>query len=284
MQFLAENITLVQEFVIRQVRQPIFYYWFKLSGQIRRHKRLTEQSQAIILKYIKERQASAESNDDLLDMLISARYKDTGQGMTDQQLIDESLILFLAGHENTANALTWMWYLLGQHETVVQRLLKSFEEQMGSRKPSVGDLRQLPYLQQVIEESMRLYPPAWITDRVALEADEVAGYHIPKGTLVLPYIYGIHHDPDLWDNPERFDPDRFAPEPKAQIAPFTYLPFGGGPRLCIGNNFAIMEMQLILIEMLRRYKIEPVEPEKVTLKPLITLQAEQGVWVRVKAR
>lgn len=281
---LSDAITTLQEFIVRQVRQPYLNPWFKLSGQVRWHEALAARTDAIILEVIRERQAAATPADDLLQMLLDARYEDTGEGMSERQLLDESKIIFVAGHETSANALAWTWYLLAQHPEVVERMLTEIDTVLGDRRPVFSDLRELTYTAQVIEESMRLYPPAWITDRVALGDDEINGIEIPAGMMAIPYIYGAHHAPDIWDEPAAFRPERFSPERRKEIPPFAYLPFGGGPRMCIGNNFAMMEMQLILVAMLRRYTLELIPGQDIRAKALITLRPYPGVRMRFLPR
>jgi len=280
LRILSDNISTLQEFIIREIRQPFLEPWFRLSGQVRRHEALARQSDEILLRFIRQRQQSGETKNDLLQMLLDARYEDSGLGMNERQLLDETTILLVAGHETSVCALSWTWQLLGQHPEVVERLREELQEVLGEREPTFEDLPRLRYTQQVIEESLRLYPPAWITDRVALEDDEADGVPIPKGTTIIIYIYGAHRNPAVWDAPDRFDPDRFAPKKRKEQPAFSYLPFGGGPRLCIGNNFAMMEMQLVLAQMLRRFDIEAPAGQKVTPLPLITMRPREGVRMK----
>ncbi|MCB9348376.1 MAG: cytochrome P450 [Lewinellaceae bacterium] len=281
--FLRDTVTVVQAFITRTFRQPYLIPWFRFSGLYREHKALSEKFDAIILQHIQARRSSNERHDDLLQMLLEARYEDTGKGMDDRQLTEESAILFVAGHETTANALSWMWHLLGQHPEVVARLRQEHEAVLGGREPGFEDLPQLEYTLQVIDEAMRLYPPAWITDRLCVEDDQYGDLPLPKGSRVVAYIYGIHRRPSLWDDPEAFRPERFSRERKKEYHPFAFMPFGGGPRLCIGNNFALMEMQLVLVKILQRYKLESAPGFEPELQPLITLRPRNGVMVRVSS-
>ena len=280
--FLSAAISDVQAFITRTFRQPYLIPWFRFSGQYQTHKALANKYEDIILRYIHARRRSNDNYDDLLQMLLDSRYEDTDQGMSDRQLVEESAILFAAGHETTANALSWAWYLLGKHPEVVDRLRQEHREVLNGQPPGFDTLPQLEYTQQVINEVMRLYPPAWITDRLCIEDNQYAQHLLPKGSRVVTYIYGIHHRPDLWEEPEAFRPERFSKEARKEQHPFAYLPFGGGPRLCIGNNFALMEMQLVLIKMLQRYEIELVPGFEPGLQPLITLRPRNGVLVHVK--
>lgn len=277
---LSYTITTLQEFIILQIRQPYLNPWFRLSGQIKKHEKLTERADRVLKGIIKKRLEGEAEADDLLQMLLDARYEDTGEPMSERQLLDESKIIFVAGHETSANALAWTWYLLAQHPAVTDKLRSEIQTVLGERKPTFGDLSKMTYTLQVIEESMRLYPPAWITDRLAIDDDEVKGVRIPANTMAIPYIYGAHHNPDIWQAPYTFNPDRFAPENRKEIPAYAYLPFGGGPRLCIGNNFALMEMQLILIEMIRRYRFELLPGQDIQPKALITLRPYPGVRMK----
>lgn len=278
---LSGNITELQAFIIRLIRQPYLEWWFKLSGKTDIHLQMAARSRAVVADIIRQRRQSNAAHDDLLQMLLDARYESSGEGMTEEQLIDESLILFVAGHETTANALAWTWHLLSQHPDVVQRLRDEHQRVLAGRLPAFDDLPSLEYTLQVIEESMRLYPPAWITDRVAIEADEVDGVRIPAGAMIALSIYGVHHSAAHWKEPEAFRPERFSKENKALQHPYAYLPFGGGPRLCIGNSFALMEMQLILVQILRRFEVATVPGQAIIPQALITLRPKYGIRMKL---
>lgn len=278
---LSRNITELQAFIIRLIRQPYLEWWFQLSGKTDFHLQMAARSRSVVADIIRQRRQSDAVHDDLLQMLLDARYEDSGEGMTEEQLIDESLILFVAGHETTANALAWTWHLLSQHPDAVQGLRDEHQRVLAGRLPGFDDLPRLEYTLQVIEEAMRLYPPAWVTDRVAIEDDVVDGVHIPAGAMIALSIYGVHHSEKHWDAPESFRPVRFSKENKATQHPYAYLPFGGGPRLCIGNSFALMEMQLILVQMLRRFEVEAVPGQTIIPQALITLRPKYGLQMKV---
>ena len=267
MKRLGKNITEVQRFLIKQIRLSFLDGWFALTGQKRKYLNIAKESNNIILKYINDRRQGSQQHDDLLQMLMESRYEDTGEGMTDKQILDESLILFVAGHETSANAMAWMIYLLSQHPEVLAKL----------KADDSGD-----YAKMVVNESLRLYPPAWITDRVAIDEDEFKGVRIPKGILVIPYIYGIHHSEKVWDDPEKFIPERF--DQNQERHPFAFMPFGGGPRLCIGNNFAMMEMEMFLKAFVERFDFELVTGQKIEMQPLVTLRPKNGIKMMVKNR
>jgi cytochrome P450 len=270
----------VQSFIIREVRQPFLHWWFILSGQIKKHIKLAHQSFDIIGEMVDFRKKDDGRYSDLLNMLLGARYEDTGEGMSRQQLIEEALILFTAGHETSANALSWAVSLLAQHPNIAVRIDDEIQHVLGEREIVTADLNQLMYTRQVIEETMRLYPPAWVTDRVSLVDDSFGDFDVPAGTLYILYLYGLHRSPKYWENPDQFQPDRFSVKKKDTFPKLAYKPFGAGPRLCIGNHFAMMEMQVILAEFYRRFQVELlVEPE---MAPMITLRPRDGVRVRLR--
>ncbi len=203
----------------------------------------------------RQQRRAATTTRDLLDMLMDARDEETGQGMTDQQLRDEVVTLMIAGHETTANALTWTFYLISKYPDAARRLRAELDSVLAGRVPTAADLPQLTYTRQVIEETLRLYPPVWITNRQALDEDEIGGYRIPAGADVGVSPYVVHRDPAIWDNPEGFDPDRFTPARAASRPHYAYIPFGGGPRLCIGQGFAMTEATLVLATIAQRYAL-----------------------------
>ncbi len=215
-------------------------------------------------------EASMETAD-LLSMLLAARDEETGEGMNDQQVRDEVMTLLLGGHETTSSTLTWAWYLLSQHPEVEQRLHEEVDRVLGAQPPTVNRLEDLPYTRRVIQETMRLYPAAFFVIRHAIAADEIGGYPVAANSMIFLMAHWVHRHPAFWEEPERFDPDRFTPERSANRPRYAYIPFGGGPRLCIGNSLAIMEAQLVLATVAQRYFLRlvpghPVEPE-VLLTP-----------------
>jgi len=214
-------------------------------------------------------------------MLMSSVYEDTKEGMSNQKLLEESLVLFVAGHETASNILSWIFYTLSQYPTVCQRILIEKETICQDKKPTFDQLLQLEYLNRVIFEIMRLYPPSWITDRIAKEDDHIAGFDIPKGARVIPFIYGVHHSKNYWENPEVFDPERFTKENMRQRNKFAHMPFGAGPRMCIGRNFALLEMQLLILKILERYNLELDNNQKIELLPAITLKPRYGIRMKL---
>ena len=283
LEVIEEVVSQSQQFLVDQVRKPMLKPWFHISGAYKRNEEIKVQGDALIMEIIKERLASTEEHSDLLDMLIQTRYED-GSGMTDQQLLEEAVILYVAGHETSANAMAWMWYLLAIHPEIEEKVLQSVDESIGDQAPSFEKLRDLGYCLQVVEETMRLYPPAWVIDRKPLADDEFEGIPIKKENDVLCFIYGVHRSKRYWEDPETFDPERFTAENKAKQVPFSYMPFGGGPRLCIGNNFALMEMQFVLAMMIKRYRFKVVENQEIDINPMITLRPRHGIKVILKKR
>lgn len=241
----------------------------------------------LIYKLIAERRLRAETEPtrDLLQLLVNAHDED-GRQMSNLQLRDEMMTLFLAGHETTAIALSWTWYLLGQHPEIEARLLAELNEVLGGRAPSSADLRRLPYTEMVIKESMRLYPPAWGIGREAREAFTMDGYHLPAGTNVIILQWLSHRDPRYFPEPERFDPERWREDPvRTGKAPrFVYFPFGAGPRVCLGAAFALMEAVLLLATMAQRFHLELDKTQSVGLQPAITLRPKNGVKVKLYRR
>lgn len=232
----------------------------------------------IIYRIINQRRASGQVEDigDLLSMLLLAEDED-GQHMTDEQARDEVVTLFLAGHETTANALNWTWYLLSQNPDAEARLHDELDHVLNGSPPTLADLERLPYTEMVIKESIRLYPPAWILGRQAIDAVEIAGYPLRKGDQINGVTFFVHRDPRWWPQPERFLPERFATENESNLYKRAYLPFGGGPRICIGNSFAMMEARLLLATIASRYRLTLQPGHVVEMNPMITLNPKGGM-------
>ncbi len=218
-----------------------------------------------------------EAGGDLLSMLMKARDEETGAGMTDEQLRHEVFAMIFAGHETTANTLTWTFYLLAEHPPIERKLHAELAEVLGGRVPTVQDLPSLRYTRMVIEEALRLYPPAWSLWREAIGDDEVGGYRIPARSSITLMPYVMHRDPRFWENPAQFEPERFTPERAAERPTFAYLPFGGGPRKCIGNTFALTEAQLVLATIAQRYRLRLVPGHPVEPVALIVLRTRYGL-------
>ncbi len=272
LQYITET---AQKSLIKEIRQPYKRWWFHLSGKIKGTLRLTQEARDILNGIIEERKNSKEKYNDLLDMLLEARYED-GSAMDNEQLIDEILILFTAGHETTSNALTFTLLLLANHPEIQEKVYKEVSDMFSSDISVIEQIAKYQYPKQCIEESMRLYPPAYFSDRVAIENDTYKDFFLKEGTTILISFFEIHKHKDLWKDPLTFNPDRFAPEIDKKEYSDSYFPFGAGPRMCIGNNFAMYEMVLAVSELVRKYKITP-SFNTIEIKPLITLKPKNAL-------
>ena len=282
--FISSTIVKIQEFMVRQIVQPYLDPWFLLSGELRKHEEMRLRSDQILMDYIRRRRREAGGYHDLLQILLDARYNDNGEGMSDQAVLCESMGLLVAGHETSANALSWTLYLLGRHPEHVDRIRREFEEVLGTRPLQYSDVPKLEVATQVIEESLRLYPPFWMVDRVALTEDRVEGIVIPRGSIVVVFIHGAHHSGRWWQDPEVFNPERFSPENKKTHNAFAHLPFGGGPRICIGGSYAMLQMLMILRTLLTRYDIALAPDQTVVARPIIILRPKHGIYMKFTAR
>lgn len=267
LQYITEA---AQKMLVKELRQPYKGWWFRLSGEIKHHLDLTGEAREILKKIVADRKKSELRHDDLLDMLLDARYEN-GEPMTEEQLIDEILILFTAGHETTSNALTFTAQLLASHPQHQDTIFKEVKKAERETDSLMEFIQACTFTQNVIEESLRLYPPAYFIDRMNIEEDEFEGLTIPKGSSVLFSLYEIHRHNELWEAPESFKPGRFTNGDFSS----HYFPFGAGPRKCIGNNFAMYEMILAVAELVSRYRIKTEDPE-IKIKPLITLKPKQA--------
>jgi len=233
----------------------------------------------VIYALINERRKQLADTDapDLLSMLLSARDEETGESMSDQQLRDEVLTLLLGGHETTAMALTWTWYLLSQHPEVERHLHAELDTVLSGQLPSVEHLDALLYTRRVIQEAMRLYPPVFGFTRFAIASDEIGGYPVPAKSIMFLSAYCTHRHPAFWEKPDVFDPERFSPERSTDRLHFAYFPFGGGPRQCIGNAFAMMEAQLVLATVAQRYSLRLLPGHLVEPQVLLTMRPRYGL-------
>jgi cytochrome P450 len=244
---------------------------------------MTRDLDDVMYRMIKARRASGDTGD-LLSMLLAARDEDDNTGMTDEQVRNEAVTLFLAGHETTANALTWTWYLLAQHPEVEARFHAELDRVLEGRDPTPEDFGRLVYTRQVLAESMRLYPPIWVVGREAVCDTQLGGYHLPKGSQVFITTYFVHRDPRWYPDPERFDPERFSEENSVRRPKFAYFPFGGGNRLCIGEGFAWMEGVLVLATIGQRWKFRLANDKPVKPDPSFTLRPKGGLKMVAAAR
>jgi cytochrome P450 len=267
-QLISEFINEAQAFIMKDIRQPYKSWWFKISGEEKQNLDRAQRTRKIISDIIQERKRSGDRRNDLLDMLLDARYETTGEPMEEYQIIDEIMVLIIAGHDTTANALSWTLYLLATHPEQIKKLKDA------TKGLAIKETVTNPILNSVIKESMRLYPPAWISDRVALNDDSYGDLKFPKDTIILLFYYGLHRDSKFWDDPDAFKPERFSVGNADKEKSKYYFPFGSGPRLCIGNNFAMAEMAIFLQSFVEQFSIEPTDV-KPKLNPLVTLKPDQ---------
>ncbi len=269
---LQEITNTAQKMLIKEVRQPYLRWWFRLSGSLERHINMGDEAREILNELVSERKSSGREEDDLLDMLLAARYED-GQPMSNRQLLDEVMILFTAGHETTANALSFTMFHIAKDKVIQQRIFDevSHFDFGDDNLPNV--FKDLTYTRQCIEEAMRLYPPAYLVDRVAINDDEVDGHKIPAGTMILLSLFELHRDDQFWKDSSSFNPDRFHTDRKSERIG-RYFPFGAGPRMCVGNHFAMFEMIIAIAKIVKSYKLR-CDLEHIELVPMVSLKPKE---------
>jgi cytochrome P450 len=272
---ISHTISSVQEFMVRQTLQPYLNPWFAVSGELRRHEDMRARADGILLEYIRRRRQQAPGHD-LLQTLMDARYSD-GEGMSDELVLSESMQLLVAGHETSSNALSWLLYLLSSRPDCLERLRQEFDSVLDGAPLSYGDVPKFEFASQVIQEALRLYPPFWMVDRMAVADDRAGDLAIPRGSTVIVFVYGAHHAPHYWQDPESFDPERFTKANEKLHTPFTYLPFGGGPRGCIGGNYAMLQILMILSALLGRYDLQLSPGQTIEARPMVILRPKHGI-------
>ena len=272
---VSHTICTVQEFIVRQTLQPYLNPWFAVSGELRRHDDMRTRADAVLLEYIKKRRNEPPGND-LLQTLMDARYSD-GQGMSDSLILSESMQLLVAGHETSSNALSWLFYLLSSRPDCLERVRQEFDSVLGEAPLNYSDVPKFEFTTRVICEGLRLYPPFWMIDRMAVADDRVGDLAIPSGSTVIVYVYGAHHAPRYWQNPESFDTERFTKANDKLRTPFTFLPFGGGPRGCIGGNYAMLQILMILSDLVRKYDFQLAPGQTIEARPMVILRPKHGI-------
>jgi cytochrome P450 len=272
---ISHTISTVQEFIVRQTIQPYLNPWFSVSGLLRKHEEMRVRADKVLLEYIRIRR-NEEPGHDLLQTLMDARYSD-GEGMSDELVLSESMQLLVAGHETSSNALSWMLYLLSSRPDCLERVRAEFDTVLGGAPLKFTDVPKFEFTTQVILEALRLYPPFWMIDREAVADDRVGDVVIPAGSMVIVYVYGAHHAPRYWENPESFDPGRFSKANEKQPAPFTHIPFGGGPRGCIGGNYAMLQILMVLSTLLGKYDLELTPGQTIEARAMVILRPKDGI-------
>jgi cytochrome P450 len=271
----------LQEVISAQLRRriPISLPPWIPSARQRKKKAAIDALHTIIKRLIAERRASGEDKGDLLSMLLLATDETDGSKMTNEEAVHEAVTLFIAGYETTAGALSWAWYLLATNPEVEAKLLTEVREVLEGRLPTVQDLPKLKYTAAVVKETLRVYPPVWSTNRQAIAEVNIGGFTVPKGAVVFVAPFLTHSDPRFYDQPECFMPERFVGEAEKQIPRFAYYPFGGGPRICIGQQFALMEATLILATVVQQYQLNLVPDQVIEPTVLLTIRPKNGVRV-----
>lgn len=280
---MSDSMKFSQQYIMNRARRPYMIPLSYINGQKKRFDTRMAAFDQEMFAIIDERRQTTDKPIDLLTMLLQATDDESGTGMTNRQLRDELVTIHAAGHETSSNALSWTLYLLAQNPNVLTKLRTEINTVLGDQShPTFADLRQLQYTKQVIEEGMRLYPPAYAVGRQNIEKDEILGQSIPANSIFLLSIYALHRDPTYYPEPEKFDPDRFDPALVKARPKLAYMPFGAGPRMCIGNHFAMMEMQLILAMLVQKFDFELLDEQPITPQPLVTLSPKGGIKMRLQ--
>jgi cytochrome P450 len=274
---ISDSLLIIMEGMMKIFKLPT---WIPTPGNIRMqlNRRVLDDT---IYKIIDDRRNEPKQYDDLLTMLMEVEDADTAERMTNKQLRDEVITIFLAGHETTANALSFSLYLLAQHPEIKQKVTEEFARVIGDSEMTYENVMKLEFTTWVIKEAMRLYPPVWGITRDAAKEDVIDGYRIKKGDSIAMAPWAVHRLEKYWENPLKFDPERFSPERIKQVHRYAWFPFGGGQRMCIGNNFAMMEMQIVLALMCSKFNFEVAENFKLELEPLVTLRPRHGMMLKV---
>jgi cytochrome P450 len=280
---VGQAMAILQDGVTRQFRSLVHLPGWLPTRQNRKEQRAINALDRIILHIINERQRSGEDKGDLLSMLLLAADEE-GDKMSIQQVRDEVISLFLAGHETTANTLTWIWYLLSQHPAEATKLFAEVDTVLEGRAPTAQDMARLPYTTLIVKEGLRLYPPAWVITREAITETAIGGYRLKAGSVVVTSPYVTHRHPGYFAEPDQFRPERFSDDREKTLPRLVYFPFGGGPRICMGQSFALMEAVLILATIAQHYRLTLVPGHPVEMEPLVTLRARYGIRMHVSRR
>jgi cytochrome P450 len=282
---VAQTLPPLQEIARRQFDRVLQIPDWLPTPERRRQRALSRELNQIVLDAIRSRRASDVDGDDLLTMMVRMTDAETGEHMTDDEIRAEVITLYLAGSDTTALTLTYAWYEMARQPAIEARFHEEIDHALGGRPPGFQDLEQLPYTRMIFKEALRLYPPAYFAVRAVADPIDLGGHPIPRGSVLIISPFATHRHPDLWDDPERFDPERFAGNAERDWHKFKYFPFGGGPRICIGNQFALVEGPLVLATLGQRYRLESTRPDApLVLEPRITLGPRGGMPMRIRRR
>lgn len=280
---LKDGVQSLQDITMKEAQNPFLSGWRKLSGYQKKSEAHLISIYELITDYITERRSDPDPPEDLMTMLLDARYEGTDVGMDNQQILDEILIIFVAGFETTTNALTFCLYLLSEDPKVLSSLKAEVDNLEINTSPTIPKVMAMTYTTQVISEAMRLYPPAWFMDRVAIEDDVIGEETVHAGEIIALYTYGLHRSEKYWTDPNLFVPERFS-DNNTRIKNNAFIPFGKGPRLCIGSQFAQMEMNLVLYHFIKRFDFHLVEPYTLVLDTKITIRPKHGMPMKLALR
>lgn len=275
----AAAIAEIQQFIVKKVVQPYLMPWYAISGQNKKYQQIRMDADQIVLDYVEKRRQEPGKESDILKLMLTLPYKDTGELMSDDTVKIEILQLLVAGNETSTTAAAWAFYLLAKHPEHIPKIRSEIETVFGNQPIDYASMRHLTYTISVLDESMRIRPPFWMIDREALEDDEFNGIKIPAGTTVVPYIYGVHHNAAAWKSPEIFDPARFNPDSGEKIHPFAHIPFGGGPRVCLGQNMAEMQILLVMTAIIRKYDFELCDKKEIGMHAMMLLKPDGPVYM-----
>jgi cytochrome P450 len=281
---IGQAVNVAMEYLNYRINHLLAPPLFVPTARNLRFRRSKTTVDKLVYDTINQRRLAGTTHHDLLGMLMGARDAETGQQMNDLEVRNEAITFLGAGHETTAMALTWTWYLLSTHPEVQRQVRGEVDQVLAGRRPELADLPQLALTRRVIEESMRMYPPVWALSKEAVADDTIGGFHIPKKSLIILVQYVTHRLPEFWPNPEAFDPDRFLPEAVAARPRFAYFPFGGGPHTCVGAEFAMQEAIVVVAMTLQRYRLDLLGGHPVLPDPIFTLRPKFGVLSTVHAR
>lgn len=277
---IYRQVSRTQTYLVTRVRKPYRLPLMAINGENRRFRADLTYFNRLVYDFIRNRRASGETPNDLLQLLLDSRDEETGEQMNDEQIRDEAITMFAAGHETSATGLSWLLWELSAQPDIVARIRQ--ESEIFDTVPGFDQLVRMPYTRQVVEEGLRLYPPAWTMTRESTVDQEIEGYAIPKGSSVFMSVFELHRNPDLWEHPTSFNPENFHAEAVKNRPRFNYLPFGAGPRICIGQQFALMEMQLLLAAMVKRFNFVRQPGYEAGMHPQIVLKSANGIRLSLR--